>query len=272
MTPRKNRPVLFELASRTGRGRTWSVAPSLSNRSATPAAQPQTAASRTTEVAAGTSRKLMRIAGGRVLLDLSWPHLVAAAALLIVVLVATFEAGARSARPAAAKPTNLDAILHARPEPPSAEPEPVAPRSTPRPGGGAPAATPQSLVQEESPSAAEAVPSTPAAEASPAFEFQPGCAYVVIQHLSKRPVGVQAAAKIREFLASKGIATVVRPGGGDLEVIATEPFRTRQPDKAAAARERERAVKFMEQIRNLGKEYSIVGGYSFDKCYLREAP
>jgi len=220
----------------------------------------------------GASWKFMRIAGGRVLLDLSWPHLVAAAALLIVVLVATFQAGARSARPPAAKPTNLDAILHARLEPPPAEPEPVSPRSTPRPGGGAPAATPQSLTQEESSPAAEAVPPTPAAEVAPEFEFQPGCAYVVIQHLSKRPLGVQAAAKIREFLASKGIATVVRPGGGDLEVIATEPFRTRQPDKTAATRERERAARFIEQIRNLGKEYNLLSGYSFDKCYLREPP
>lgn len=272
MTPRKNRPVLFELASRTGRGRTWSVATSVSKRSATPAAQPSTAASRPTEEAVGASWKFMRIAGGRVLLDLSWPHLVAAAALLIVVLVATFQAGARSARPPAAKPTNLDAILHARLEPPPAEPEPVSPRSTPRPGGGAPAATPQSLTQEESSPAAEAVPPTPAAEVAPEFEFQPGCAYVVIQHLSKRPLGVQAAAKIREFLASKGIATVVRPGGGDLEVIATEPFRTRQPDKTAATRERERAARFIEQIRNLGKEYNLLSGYSFDKCYLREPP
>jgi hypothetical protein len=103
-----------------------------------------------------------------------------------------------------------------------------------------------------------------------AFEFESGASYVVIQHLSKRQTGVDAARKIRDFLVSNGIPCVVQLRGGDLQVIAAEPFKIKRAAAKSAAEERKRATAFMDRIKELGKQFTLTHGYSFDKCYLRE--
>ncbi len=275
MASRKNRPVLYELVSHGGQPQAWPAPGPQTGTPSQPSSGPEQPGAAPTEdlfTSPRPAHATLRIVNGRVVLDLAWPYLAAVGVLLVVVLIATYHAGARSVHPPSPKATDVQAVLRGKSdsEPPAAEP--VAPRPTPQPGRSGPVVTPRTPVPAEPP------PETPPpAEAKPAeheeaasFALRPGYSYVVVQHLSKRPAGVQAGEKIREFLTAKGIATVVRPGSGDLEVLVAEPFLTKQGDGAAAAHEKERARQLVERIKKLGQEFNLVGGYSFDKCYLRE--
>jgi hypothetical protein len=278
VSPRKNRPVLLELVTSGERPQ-----PRPAPRPITPSAERSRASEPVVvrpapELFTGSAgaHPLARVVGGRTVLDLAWPHLVAVAVLLLVVLFATFRAGKRSAAPASPQATNLQSVLKGRPDSPAPEETPV-PRPGPRPTGSRPVVTPRTATTEEPLAAAPPVPESKRPdrgehaerEAGAAFAFRPGYSYVVVQHLSKRPVGVQAGEKIQEFLASKGIPVVVHAAAADLQVIATEAFLIKQNDSAAAKREKERATKLIEQVKKLGQEYNLIGQYSFDKCYLQ---
>ncbi len=275
MAARKNRPVLYELVSRGVEPRAWPAPGSQTGAPPQPSAgleQPGAAPAEDLFTSPRPAHAALRIVNGRVVLELAWPYLAAVGVLLVVVLIATYHAGARSVHPPSPKATDVQAVLRGKSDSEPPAPEPAAPRPTPQPGRSGPVVTPRTPVAAELPPQAP-----PPAEAKPAereeaasFALRPGYSYVVVQHVSRRPVGVQAGEKIRDFLTSKGVEAIVRPGGGDLEVVATEPFLTKQSDVTAAAREKERARQLIEQIKKLGQEYNLVGGYSFDQCKLRE--
>jgi hypothetical protein len=228
----------------------------------------------------------VRVSGGRVYFSLTWPQAAIAGVVLLVLLVTAHQVGARGARgdtPSQAS-QQLNELLGG-PAAPSAAPPAAATVGealekalpggtgfTPRPTGGAPpprgdaGAARSAEAQPREAAAREAdTPPEPAA-----FEFRPGFGYVVVQHTSSSATGRQAAENIRAFLAGRGVECVVRRGAGDLMVVVTEPFQTKQADKAGAGRERKRAEQLLDRIRKLGQEYNSVGQYSFDKCYLRQ--
>ena len=93
---------------------------------------------------------------------------------------------------------------------------------------------------------APAKPETPA--------LKQGYHYVVVQHFgSKR----QAAQDAADYLRAKGVAcTVVAGRGKDYRVLATDAFLIDQSDSAAGQRERQRADRLRQRIREIGEEYN----------------
>ncbi len=301
---RKNRPVLFELASRQAAARPTEepqlppgvTVPPAPGATATPGtAAPSGPAATPRSEAAPFLRKpqspwniLSRQGGGRFYRTLGWQHLaIGAAGLVVLIAVISFanrfgqsderslglpESGAsaeKSSPPTATdKPRSAPIADHRRaPRGRQAtQPPPPLPGPAASPRGDA---TKPEARQEPPANPPKAQPEGPAATDEP-FTPQAGQSYVVIQHVSRSSSGQAAAQGIREFLNSRGVRCAVRQGGGDLEVVATEPFATRQDNVTAATQEKARALQLMEQIRKLGQEYKAIGRYTFDKCYLRE--
>ena len=280
MVPRKNRPVLFEVVSRSqrARGRTGlqrPVAPPAP--SAPPPATPTTPLL-PTFTAADTPRQPLafQIADGRVHLVLGWPHLAVIGIAALVVLFIVFQAGRTSAQPAPARSSSIDNVLAGAPEtqtPPPAEP--ATPRSVPRRSAG-PAVTPLGQGQpaaEPEPTKTPPVPKPVARQPSPeppakekdkekesveSPAFAAGSYYVVIQHFRTRDRDKADAA--REFLRGKGVSCVVRSGGGDLELVATDAFASEA-----------QAQEFIRRVLALGKEYwNSGGGYEFTGAKARK--
>lgn len=149
-----------------------------------------------------------------------------------------------------------------------------------RPPGGASDAQ----AQTAEPSAAEKGASGPppgasAGERSGAGGGQPqitltrGCHYVIVQHFgAKRDDALEAA----RFLQERGVPCALLPGK-DIRVVATEPFLIRQTDTAAAQRERQRAERLLQRIRQIGLEFEKhrraqnKATYRLDGPYLFEA-
>jgi hypothetical protein len=230
-----------------------------------------------------------RHAGGRFYRTLGWPHLVigAGALIVLVVVISVVGRGARSDDPNQGLPlgttdkARAPAVDAPRGTPPAAhrsttggrQPTPLPPPPPPtgeNPRGEPPKPEPKAPPKDDSATPPGRQPERPAPPAAEPFELKPGQSYVVVQHVSRSATGQAAAQRIREFLTSRGVSCAVRPGGGDLEIIATEPFATRQTNVTAATQEKARAQQLIDQIRKLGQEFNISGGYSFDKCYLRE--
>jgi hypothetical protein len=96
------------------------------------------------------------------------------------------------------------------------------------------------------------------ADAGDSFTFAASSYYVVVQHFRIRDRDRAVAAK--EFLRSKGVECVIRPGGGDLELVATEAF-TSEPA----------AHELVKRVLGLGKEYwNSGGGYEFTGAKARK--
>lgn len=193
----------------------------------------------------------LRIADRRVHLALGWPQLTVLGVLLLVMLVATFQAGVQSGRPSPAGSDDLNRLLLTGSDTDTPAGDPVALPPGHRPPDGA--------VTPGRPGGGETTP-TRVAAGGPEKErpaepnvFQSGHFYVVIQYFQKRkPQDAEAA---RDFLRSKGVECVVQARSRDIMLVATEPF----PD----ARQ---AQSLAKRVRTLGKEYSPIGGYNFDGC------
>lgn len=297
MAPKRNRPVLYELIARGHRSKTWTTSPRATASVATGRpVEPKTASM---PLERGMSRRPLAapppaeassgeetsILGGQVRITTSWPVLAALGAALLVVVVVAYYVGRRSTSPPEPASPVLEQILSgtvpaapAGPEPPAGElaaaHRPAGPSAVPGvPGAAAPAqgpASPPAVVVEPQPESAGEGPPRATDDPTQPFAFESGASYVVVQHLSKRQSGIDAARKIREFLESNGVPCVVQARGGDLQVIATEPFRIKRGSTRATADERKRATDFMNRIKELGKQFTLTAGYSFDKCYLRE--
>lgn len=193
----------------------------------------------------------VRIADGRVHLALGWPQLTVLGVLLLVVLVATFQAGVQSGKPTPPGSNDLNKLLSTGPDTDTPAGDPVALPPGHRPPDGA--------VTPGRPGGGETTPARVAAGGpgrEPPAEptaLESGHFYVVIQYFQKRkPQDADAA---RDFLRSKGVECLVQVRSRDIMLVATEPF----PD----ARQ---AQSLAKRVRTLGKEYSPIGGYNFDGC------
>jgi type IV secretory pathway VirB10-like protein len=211
----------------------------------------------------------MYVENRRLHVALGWPHLAVASVILIVGLAVAFQIGRRSAQPPTPAPSDLSNILTNTPAPEAPKKE-VAP---PKPGqgrGAGPVATPLNPAAEPAPTVNPPPPRPTPAPAQPApepakvaksdeaFEFAGGSYYVVIQHFRTRDR--ERATAARDFLGTKGVACVIRPGGGDLELIATEAF----------ASERQ-AQDLVRRLLEFGKEYrGAGGGYDFASAKARK--
>lgn len=268
MSARKKRPVLYEVVARSQRTPSWRATPR--SQTTQPQPQPPTTTADTDEPAskAGPTEPAVEVAAGKLHLALGWPHLLVLGALLVVIVVGSFQAGVRSAQPASEDSSSLDEILNQPPTPANADDAgnletSHRPTAVHTPVHEKPA---ESNSREPTPRPTQPRPTTPES-----FDFRTGYTYIVIQHLPKSGAGRKAGEQICAFLVSHSVPCTVRVGnsGRDLEVVATEAFLTRQDDSAAARRERQRAAQLQQRIRELGEEYNPIGGYSFEGCYLR---
>ena len=275
MAPRKNRPVLFEVVARTQRARGHSAV----SRPAVPAPSqapvpPGTPAAAvppgpTRDESADAPVGGMYVDNRRLHVALGWPHLVVAGVILVVGLAVAFQIGRRSAQPPAQAPGDLSNILTSTPVPATPKKE----AAPPKPGQGrsaGPVVTPLSPTAEPAPSVKPPparptpAPAQPAPEPAKAakpdeeFEFAASSYYVVIQHFRARDR--ERAAAARDFLGTKGVACVIRPGGGDLELIATEAFSSER-----------QAQDLVRRLLEFGKEYrGAGGGYDFASAKARK--
>ncbi len=185
--------------------------------------------------------------GGRLYLTLGTPQLIVLALLVIVVLVATFQAGVRSAQPVTPTEDGVSDLLTegAPAGPPPVEAPDVRPEHRARRRD---VATPIGSPERDE---GARTPPPPEPEPGPRFSFVPGYHYVVVQYFpgSKRSHANRAA----EFLAENGVEAVVREGRGDWLLIATDAFQT--PDAADG---------LIRRIKQIGDEYMKAGGgYDF---------
>jgi hypothetical protein len=269
LSTRRNRPVLYELVSRSQRSRSWTTSTGESPKPAPekpkPQAPPPPAARPPTR---NQSPGSVRVVNGRVHLTLGWPQFTVLGAVLLVALVVAFQAGVSSVQPGT--PTEDTPLFPVDDEAAPAEPdaEPL------RPAVADDRPTRQVAVPEQRSTPAEPAAPTAAAAAPDVaenYDFRPDHAYVIVQHLPKSRRGLEAAKEIQAFLVANGLKSIVRVGNSkrDYEVVLTEPFATKSSNAAVERRERDRATRLMERVRSLGKEYASKG-YSFSGTYLRQ--
>lgn len=284
MAARKSRPVLYELIGQIQRpvarpripvapqptrpqpGRMNPAAPG------PPGAAPAPESDHGSKFAAWIGRRLN--------LALSTPYLAAFAVAAVALLTLAYVAGRLSTSDNRETSSSLEQALTQKPTdpPPVDERQRAEPVTTHRPTR--PVAIPprpdQPVAEPAQPEAAAPAQARPPVEPAPkaeeprAMTFESGKSYVIVQHLSKRGPGPQAAERIRDFLVAGGVPAAVHSGGPDLVVVATEPFSIDpKKRKDAADPERKRAQQLMDRIRKLGEQY-VTNGYTFKDCYLRE--
>jgi hypothetical protein len=277
MAARKSRPVLYELIAQSQQTASW-TRPAQSDQ----ATRPQIVKLATTTAAGDAHSGAGRGAlpgwiGRRVSLELSMPYMVAIGAVAIVLIALAFYAGRESGGDKNGTSAALEQALTQKPgeattvdERPRAEPPITHRPSRPVAVPPRPDQPPSEPARETHPAPpAPEIPAQPEAAAKPQA-FESGKAYVIVQHLSKRGAGPQAAERIRDFLTAGGVPCVVHSSGPDLVVVATEPFAIDpKKRKDAGDPERKRAQQLMDRIRKLGEQY-VTSGYTFKDCYLRE--
>ena len=206
-----------------------------------------------------------------IIVSLSGPALAVVIAIIVVLLFVSFSAGRRyeafhpsvaaaNTGPQAAK-TDQDAAIPATGTT-SAREQAAADR---QPAGAAPTPSASKTAAAKPPAASRTRPPRK-------IDLHRGYDYVVVQHFGRKR---KDAIEVARFLRQRGIECA-RFGDNDIRLIVTEPFLTRQADKAAARAERQRAEKLMQRIKQIGrelaKEWAAQGrpGYTLDGCYLYE--
>ena len=194
---------------------------------------------------------------------LGWPHLVVVGVIFIVSLVVAFQVGKRSAQPPARSPADLSTILANTPAPDTPKTD-IAPPKPAQGRSAGPVQTPLVPLTERKPEAEPPparptpVPEKKTVKPDEAFEFAADSYYVVIQHFRTRDR--ERAVAARDFLSTKGIACALRPGAGDLELVATEAFPSER-----------HAQDLVRRILEFGKEYrGACGGYDFANAKARK--
>ncbi len=283
MSARKNRPVLYELIARTGLSHPAvrpGPPPSAANNRARAEESPAGGESRFAHDEAGVGQAsgftppLMEWSQGRLHLSLGWIHFVVLGVVFVAVVAGVFQAGRRSATPAPANSGTLDEVLSGLPEQApngSADSGRSEPRLPPKPGGAG-AVTPLRQGQAEHPAEPDTTEPNETADLGPTqtFDFKPGYSYVIVQCVSRTAVGLKYAEGIRDFLVSKGVDCAIHRRERDAIVLVTEPFLTKQSNAAAARQEKDRADQLVARIKELGKEYNLIGRFSFDKCFVQQ--
>ena len=255
MPSRKNRPVLYEVVSRSKRPRAHSeahrVTPTTSQPSSAPPAAPPTPTPHE-KSHTPVARPTVRVAQGRLILSVGWPQALVIIGLVAVVLIATFQAGVRSTQPRAEAPADGDFLGLPTDDDANETPaRPPLPDHRPDNGG---ILTPVSGDTDDSPAPTRPEPAEPPPPREEAFSFTPGSHYVVIQYFPRR--AREAATAARDHLQSQGIDCRIRQRQRDLMLFATQPFSSANETQPLLAR-----------IRELGKEYFKTGsGYSFGDC------
>ncbi len=272
MPPRRKRPVLYEIVRHTRRPSDvgWRDPRHDADRPSRPAVERPGPALHTSPPAAAESSSAneairtasaVRFVDGRLLVDLAWPGITATALMVVVLLGLAFQAGKRSAASAEPDPieqTVEQTIAAAAPDPASLLPPELRP-----PARDLPAPRPAERVQvpvAPAPRAAEPRPEPappeppPQQETQPAFSFQPGYHYVVVQHF--RLEHKDAAFDAARFLQANGVDAVVVVKKADVEVVATTPFLLKQDNRAARAAAQKACDALKEKIRTLGREFA----------------
>ncbi len=279
MAARKSRPVLYELIAQAQAG-SWTGGPRNTPTAKTPAPTPATTPPRTETRGEPISSTLSRWFSGRPPVALSTPYLIAYAIAAIALISLAYYAGRLSKSETPNGSAALEQAFTQKPsEPvvvderqrgePSTTHRPTRPVAIP-PRPDQPAPEPSRDERVVPPTAAPAdVPAKPD-DSARAQAFESGKSYVIVQHLSKRGPGPQAAERIRDYLIAGGVPCVVHAGSADLVVVATDSFAIDpKKRKDAADPERKRAQQLMDKIRKLGEQY-VTNGYTFKDCYLRE--
>lgn len=287
MSPRKNRPVLYEVHARTLRGKGRSFIPRTPQPPAPPSATPPAAPAvvpEAVDLPAGmaafdgldeTSWSGVRYAAGRVYLALGWPHLVVLGAALLCLIVASFQAGRSSVAPprenvqqgSATLADALSATPVQRAAPPDALPTPTegSRGGDLRPGQGrgheSVVATPYpptiSGTNTPTATAQESQRPTPVLETPASFTPQRGSFHVLVQYFRRAARG--DADRAAAYLTENGVPAAVLEGAGDWQLVATQAFTTEA-----------QARTLVDRIKSLGREYFRAGGgYSFDGAAAR---
>lgn len=279
MAARKSRPVLYELIAQSQPTTTW-TRPAQPNQPAGPHIAKVPAAAPGTIDTQRSPGALATWIGRRANVALSTPYVAAIGIVAILLLALAYYAGRKSGDEHPGTSTSLEQallktpseaiIVDERPRPePTATHRPTRPVAVP-PRAAQPQPEPPRDEQAAAPGAPPAETAARPDVAATPHVFESGKSYVIVQHLSKRGPGPQAAERIRDFLTAGGVPCVVHAGGADLIVVATEPFAIDpRKRKDAADPERKRAQQLMDRIRKLGEQY-VTNGYSFKDCYLRE--
>lgn len=205
----------------------------------------------------------VRFMDGRLLLDLAWPGMTAAAVMAVILLALAFQIGRHNPLPprpvSSAEPPAATTAKTADPTlvlPKETRPWPAVP--THRPPDNAPVAVPTppaARTVEAPPQPAAQAPQQPAEQANQAaYAFKPGYDYVVVQYfkLEHKDVAIDAA----RFLQANGVDAVVVPKKSDVEVVATTPFLLDQKDAAAKAAAQKACAALKDKIRTLGRAFA----------------
>ncbi|MEW6250361.1 MAG: hypothetical protein AB1716_06925 [Planctomycetota bacterium] len=261
MTPRKNRPVLYELISRNQRTRTRGFSPRPP--APTPGATTASGSGSESGTTGPRARPFVGFEDGALCAVLSWPYLVGLAVVLILLLAGAYRLGVRSGRlQGAVQPAE-------NPPTPTAAQAAEKPRSRvdPTPGssrGERGVAAPQTVSREEprprppepkppAPQQGGAPPAKPADDA----ELAPGFYYVIVQHFSAAKRADAEAA--RDFLRGPEahIECVLRQRGPDIVIVATQRFDSERTAQA-----------LVQKVTDAGKQYwKAGGGYKFQGAY-----
>lgn len=244
MSPRKRRPVLFEVARKTP------APPDPLGRAANTQRDPRPVEPRTAvEARPPAPRTAAEPAVERFELRMGWPGIFVATAAMVVLLAVMFAAGRQFER---AYPTPVTSDSDAN----------DLSQLVTDPNGDAAAdgdsdtaqGDPPVFVDDDPDDSAQREPVEPPDQANdrPVLNVEPGKFYIVVQHFprSKRADALEAG---RFFMRNGlGAATVT---GADIRLVIVQPF-----DSERAARPTIRRVK------QLGKEYAS-NGYTFDAAY-----
>lgn len=291
MPPRKKRPVLFELIGRSQRrGKPPLTRPAPTLAPLKPASAPPPAAPAPRQIpptAARTPPTSTPPRPSRQPIDWSawipvdalplapWMRWAFGGVGVVVLIALAYYIGTLTLPKPAPKSSSLDTILTSPADTATEQPGGGS-SETPQVSGahrsGAAAVTPAPPPTEPTRDDPAPAPTPPPAETShaPNFEFKSGYNYLVVQHVKKKDR--DAAERIRDYLVSNGVGCVVVDSGPDVVVICVDAFPPTSKNKSKAAAESKKKKEYSDRIRQLGREYAVPTGYSFDRCYWREQP
>jgi len=192
----------------------------------------------------------LRLRGGGVLVG---------AALLVVLLVVTFQGGAKYGYSVAQAPETAESGAGLRDD----ELFAAGPEDTEIIPAESPTNETRLIPSNGAGGAAAPTPGAPAQP--PRVELKSGYHYIFVQHFPRSAAG--DANLVARYLTAEGVPCGIRRDK-DIVVVATEAYLIEQSDTAAAKRERTRAEAMLARIKTLGKAYAQ-NGYTFEGARLR---
>lgn len=189
-------------------------------------------------------------------------------ALLAVAYVTGRVAGSRTGSPDLSRPPSAATQPAGVPiTPPESVRTPPRSATDPRRDDSAGAAPPKPDDSAQRDARNNAEPTKPEPASASTAELRKGYHYLIVQHFRKSESdAAQAAAR---FLLDNGVPCAINRGE-DVRLVALEPFLLNQKDAKLRAAEQARADELIRKVKELGKQYSRVSGYSFQLCTLRE--